>query len=128
MLAAPVDRRRWTFGAGEYAGDRRARIEHGDENIGAVAVFDPGRSGRQPNAGNWIEPGDRGRRERRYARHAYFFFVAGAGVAGAGVAGGVVTAGAGAGGVPCVSLSIFAASRSFSTSSDCARCTTEVAS
>ena len=43
-VAAPIDRRRRTFRAREYAGDRRAGIEQRQQHVGAVRVSDARRA------------------------------------------------------------------------------------
>ena len=50
--ATPVDRRGRAFGPREDAGDGRAGVEQGEQDVGAPGVADAGRRGRQANAGH----------------------------------------------------------------------------
>ena len=50
--AAPFDRRRRAFRAGEDAGDGRAWIEQRQQHIGAVGIADAGCGGGEPHAGD----------------------------------------------------------------------------
>ena len=63
--AAPFDRRRRTFRAGEHPGDAGARVEHGEHHVGAALIADAGGGGRQAHAGDRGHVGNVFRSERR---------------------------------------------------------------
>ena len=62
--AAPIDRRRRAFRAGEDAGHGGARVEQRQQHVGAPGIADAGRGGCQPHAGDRRHFGKGGGRER----------------------------------------------------------------
>ena len=69
--AAPVDRRRRAFRAGEDAGDRRARVEQREQHVGAALVADAGLGGREAHAGDRRQLGNASARAARRGGHGH---------------------------------------------------------
>ena len=65
MGAAPVDRRRRRLRLGQHAGDRRARIEQRQQEVGAAGIANAGGGGRDAHAIDRRQLRHMLRRERR---------------------------------------------------------------
>src|SRR5262249_48866943 len=62
--AAPIDRRRGTFRAREYPGDRRAGREQRQQHVGTSGIADAGGGGREPHSVDRRQVGKLRGRER----------------------------------------------------------------